>query len=404
MIEDLVQQLIDRLDHQYLGKYRGYVYAVEDPEGRGRIRAIVPRLLGEREPTGWAEPASPYAGPDQGLFTVPDLGAGCWIEFEEGDLSKPIWTGCWWGAPTEAERALPDAATRRATPETEAAAATGERVPETPQHAMPRQSPEPKVRVFKSATGHHIVLDDRQGSERIEIHDSKGNRLILSHEGLDRIVLNERTYNKGNRAADIDGSDVLDLAGDQEETVGGGHLREVRGDTEIRIKGNFSEALGNGGYIRSYDHTGYHETTNGSQVREVNGGDDKTVSSAGSHTYGSGLGVSSGGSVNFTSADPFKVSAAKADLGLNAISLSGGLGNVSINTMLGVMQLGGMAAISPMVLGDGLAIHHTILSQALKLINPPLVPIYGPVLDTWAAMTPLLDLSYFGFVKRFPVG
>ena len=76
MIEDLVQRLIDRLDHQYLGKYRGYVHAVDDPEQRGRIRAIVPRLLGEDQPTGWAEPATPYAGPDQGLFTVLVLEGG----------------------------------------------------------------------------------------------------------------------------------------------------------------------------------------------------------------------------------------------------------------------------------------------------------------------------------------
>ena len=29
---------------------------------------------------------------------------------------------------------------------------------------------------------------------------------------------------------------------------------------------------------------------------------------------------------------------------------------------------------------------------------------YGPLLDVWAAMTPMLDWSYFGFVKRMPVG
>lgn len=403
MIEDLVQRLIDRLDHQYLGKYRGYVHAVEDPEGRGRIRAIVPRLLGESTPTGWAEPSAPYAGPDQGLFTVPDLGAGVWIEFEEGDLSKPIWTGCWWGAPTAEERDLPDNATRRATPET-AAAGTGARTPETPQHEYPRESPEPKVRIFKSATGHHIVLDDRPESERIEIHDSKGNRLILSSEGLDRMILNERTYNKGNRSADIDGDDELDVAGAQVEKIGSSHNREVRGDAEIKVKGTYTESFGNDAYQRRYDHTGLSETVRGSKTANIQGGEVKSVAGAGNHTYAGGYGVSSAGPLNFTSAGPFKVGAAIADSGLNVISMGGGVGNVSINTMLGIMQLGGTTAFSPLVLGDGLAIHHTILAQALKLVNPPLVPLYGPVIDTWAAMTPVMDLSYFAFVKRFPVG
>jgi hypothetical protein len=89
---------------------------------------------------------------------------------------------------------------------------------------------------------------------------------------------------------------------------------------------------------------------------------------------------------------------------LNAISLDALTGNVSINTMLGMGQFGGMTAISPMVLGDGLAIHLVMLAQILKIVNPMTAIAYGPMLDAWAAMTPLLDWSYFGFVKRFPFG
>ncbi|MEM0947927.1 MAG: phage baseplate assembly protein V [Pseudomonadota bacterium] len=403
MIEDLVQQLIDRLDHQCLGKYRGYVYANEDPDKRGRIRAIVPRLLGERTPTGWAEPAAPYAGPDQGFFSVPDLGAGCWIEFEEGDLSKPIWTGCWWGAPTEEERALGDNSARRATPETAAAAEAAERTPETPQHNLPRESPEPKVRIFKSSTGHHIVLDDREGQERIEIHDSRGNRLILSQEGFDKIVLNDRTLNKGNRAAEVRGKDTLDVRASQTQDIGSDQTVRVGGDALHEYLGDFVERAGNGNYMRAFQGGSYSETLPNSTT-VMQGGEERQVGGAGTLSYGGGLGVTSGGPVRFLSADPFNVTAGKADLSLNAISLSAGLGNVSINTRLGIMQLGGLTAISPMVLGDGLAIHHTMLSQILKAVNPPLAPFYGPALDVWAAMTPVLDLSYFGFVKRMPVG
>lgn len=405
MIEDLIQDLVDRLDHRHYGKHRGYVHSVEDPEGRARIRAIVPALLGDSTPTGWAEPSLPYAGPDQGLYTIPDLGAGCWIEFEQGDLSKPIWSGCWWGAPTDAERKQSDNATRRATPETESASAAGVRTPETPQHDYPRESPQPKVRILKSATGHHIVLDDRPDSERIEIHDSRGNRLILSREGLDQIVLNERTYNKGARSSDIDGDDLSDIAGSQTENIGGSHDRTVRGNVDIDIKGNLKESAGGGAYIKNFDNTGLSEDVTGARTLNVSGSDTKSVTGAGNHTYGGGLGLSAAtGPVNVTSAGPFKVGAAMADTSLDVISISGGLGNVSINTSLGIMQLGGTAAFSPLVLGDGLAIHNTMLSTALKLVNPIMVPVYGPVIDVWAAMTPVLDLSYFAYVKRFPFG
>jgi len=41
-------------------------------------------------------PCAPYAGPNAGLYTIPPVGAGVWIEFEAGDTSLPIWSGTWW--------------------------------------------------------------------------------------------------------------------------------------------------------------------------------------------------------------------------------------------------------------------------------------------------------------------
>jgi uncharacterized protein involved in type VI secretion and phage assembly len=80
---------------RHYGKYRGLVVDVTDPEQLGRIRARVPELLQDLE-TGWALPAAPYAGDGVGAWTIPPVGAGVWIEFEAGDVSRPIWCGCWW--------------------------------------------------------------------------------------------------------------------------------------------------------------------------------------------------------------------------------------------------------------------------------------------------------------------
>jgi type VI secretion system secreted protein VgrG len=411
MIEDLIQQLIDRLDHRYVGKYRGYVHDVNDPQNCGRIRAIVPRLLGEQTPTGWALPAAPYAGPNQGFFAIPEPGAGVWIEFEEGDLSKPIWTGAWWGAPVTEDLGTPDSTARKPVPAAEQPPPLGavgwtppERTPETPQHEYPRQSPTPQVRVLKSASGHHIVLDDRPEFERIEIHDSKGNRLILSREGIDRIMSNERVFNKGSRASDVGGGDLLTVAGSQTETVGQNHTRTVGGDVRLTVAGNLNETIGDTGFVRTVDHTGVTVSIGGPLKEKIGGSVDRSVAGAISDTTVGGYGLTSAGGVNITSGGSVKIAGGIADLSLNVFSVDGLLGNVSINSKLGVMQLGGLTAISPMVLGDGLAIHLTVLAQVLKLINPLTLPAYGPAVDVWAAMTPLLDLSYFGFVKRFPVG
>jgi hypothetical protein len=85
---------------QFFGKYRGTVVNNIDPEQRGRIQAIVP-ATGTLVPTSWAMPCVPIAGKEQGIFVVPQMGAGVWMEFEGGDLDRPIWTGGYWGIALE---------------------------------------------------------------------------------------------------------------------------------------------------------------------------------------------------------------------------------------------------------------------------------------------------------------
>ena len=86
--------------HKFYGKYRGTVTVNVDPEQRGRIMAMVPDVLGVI-PSSWAMPCFPIAGKQQGTYFIPQIGAGVWIEFENGDPSYPIWTGCFWGAVAE---------------------------------------------------------------------------------------------------------------------------------------------------------------------------------------------------------------------------------------------------------------------------------------------------------------
>jgi uncharacterized protein involved in type VI secretion and phage assembly len=85
---------------KYYGKYRGTVIQNVDPEQRGRIQAMVPDVSG-LIPSTWAMPCVPIAGKQSGSYFVPQIGAGVWIEFEQGDPDYPIWTGCFWGSAAE---------------------------------------------------------------------------------------------------------------------------------------------------------------------------------------------------------------------------------------------------------------------------------------------------------------
>jgi len=86
--------------NKYYGKYRATVFNNIDPEQRGRIQAIVPDVSG-LIPTSWAMPCVPIAGKQSGVYVLPQIGSGVWIEFEQGDPDYPIWTGCFWGLVAE---------------------------------------------------------------------------------------------------------------------------------------------------------------------------------------------------------------------------------------------------------------------------------------------------------------
>jgi len=82
------------------GKYRGTVINNVDPLQIGRIQAMVPDLAGF-VPGTWAMPCLPVTGINAGMFTVPMIGSGVWVEFERGDADYPIWVGGYWGSPAE---------------------------------------------------------------------------------------------------------------------------------------------------------------------------------------------------------------------------------------------------------------------------------------------------------------
>jgi hypothetical protein len=120
----LLAQVAEFHRTRQFGKYRGVVSDIADPESLGRVKAKVPAIFGNQEECPWAMPAVPFAGPQHGLVLLPEVGDGVWIEFEGGDLSRPIWSGCWWARD---------------------------------------QRPEPQgdtIRLLATSSGHQVVLDE----------------------------------------------------------------------------------------------------------------------------------------------------------------------------------------------------------------------------------------------------
>jgi uncharacterized protein involved in type VI secretion and phage assembly len=82
---------------RYYGKFRGTCLNNIDPMQQGRVQVIVPDVSNVI-PSSWAMPCFPVSGIQNGVFTVPPIGAGVWVEFEQGDPDYPIWVGGYYSA------------------------------------------------------------------------------------------------------------------------------------------------------------------------------------------------------------------------------------------------------------------------------------------------------------------
>jgi uncharacterized protein involved in type VI secretion and phage assembly len=138
---------------RYVGKYRGTVANNVDPMQMGRIQARVPDVLGDAM-SSWAMPCFPLAGPQMGHYVVPPVGAGVWVEFEQGDPSYPVWTGCWYGSASE-----------------------------VPPIALTGPPGQHNI-VMQTQGQHSVVLSDLPGNSGITLRTATGASIVINDNGI----------------------------------------------------------------------------------------------------------------------------------------------------------------------------------------------------------------------------
>ncbi|HET7535632.1 MAG TPA: phage baseplate assembly protein V [Candidatus Didemnitutus sp.] len=143
------------MSERFYGKYRGKVTDVRDPMQMGRVRAEVPDVLGDHE-SGWAMPCFPAAGSSMGVFALPKVGAGVWIEFEQGRPDYPIWSGAWYGGASELPTSL----------------------------MTPPMMQDGKILLCTSG-GNSVLIDDTPGTGGIILETSGGQKIKLTAQGIE---------------------------------------------------------------------------------------------------------------------------------------------------------------------------------------------------------------------------
>jgi uncharacterized protein involved in type VI secretion and phage assembly len=226
-MEDVIRQVAQEQQQHYYGKYRGFVVDNRDPEKRGRLKLTIPSVLGESQ-TGWALPCLPFGGlTHQGLFMIPDIDAQMWVEFEEGNVDKPIWVGVFWQQESD-----------------------------TPEEAA---KAEPTTRMLRTPSGHVLQFDDASGEEQFRLAHPAGTEMTIDPQGTVNITDasgNAFTLDAENREVVIEDSNGNTITMDASGTV----IEDSNGNTvqmaasgitvegsKIVIKGSLVDMGGEGG-------------------------------------------------------------------------------------------------------------------------------------------------------------
>lgn len=209
----LVDLLADNQGKEFVsgsvyGVVIGIVTSLEDPDGLGRVKLQYPWLDDESE-SPWARIMSFMAGAGRGAVFRPMVGDECLLLFEHGDMRFPYVIGSVWNG----------------------------------QDAMPSERGEDSdnnIRMIKSRSGHQIILDDTDGSEKIEVIDASGENKITIDTANNAITLTSNqdiTLSATSGKITLDAQE-LEIKSSGATTIESGDSLEVKASSTLDIVGS----------------------------------------------------------------------------------------------------------------------------------------------------------------------
>ncbi len=164
----------------------GIVTNTQDPDGLGQVQVRLPLMPGEDITSYWAAVLTPMAGKGRGLYCLPEVGDEVLVAFLHGEVEMPYILGSVWNG--------------------------ADKPPESNQDGKNNK------RLFKSRSGHQIILDDTDGEEKIIIQDKTAkNALIFNSKENSLTIIAEKNISltaKGDLKLESTGAMTLKAGGD----------------------------------------------------------------------------------------------------------------------------------------------------------------------------------------------
>lgn len=202
----LGEQLSARpVERPWPGLVPAVVTNTDDPNGWGRVKVKFPWLDEDAE-SHWARVIGAGAGPESGLYLVPEVDDEVIVAFEHGDFNRPYVLGGVWNGQHEV-------------PPEAAGAASGEK---------------PLVRTWHSRTGHRLTFFD-DADDKAELVTAGGHAVVLDDAGQKVTITSA-----GGLSITLDDNGakvVFDSGGDVEVTSSGNMKLQAGANLDLEAGG-----------------------------------------------------------------------------------------------------------------------------------------------------------------------
>jgi uncharacterized protein involved in type VI secretion and phage assembly len=204
----------------------GLVTNINDPEERGRIKVKFPWLSDDVE-SAWARIASPGAGPDRGLYWLPEVNDEVLLGFEHGDPNRPYVLGSLWNGqdnpPIPLSEALENGKIRHRIFQTRLG------------HKISLIDGSKQSILLETVDGHLLALEDED--RRIRLTTANGLALVLDDSSNEISLDSQGTLNiKSGTNLTIEAGANLELKG-QTFSLSSSATGEVKAGANLDVKG-----------------------------------------------------------------------------------------------------------------------------------------------------------------------
>lgn len=199
---------------RWFGIFRAVVVDIEDPMFLDRVRVRIPEVLGNTV-TDWVWPKSAASN----WSWKPIIGDHVWVEFENGDIDRPLYSGSWYSLDTNNNNksTIPDEVLEEY--------ARTRAIKSPAGHKIIVRDPDPEDTAVENGIsittvyGHKIDMKDGDDDKKISIETPGGHKIEMD----DKNTVLSIAHSDGTTKIEIDNSGKVTVtANGQIELLGNG--------------------------------------------------------------------------------------------------------------------------------------------------------------------------------------